>query len=185
MTLTQAELKSRLHYNPDTGKFSWRYCADRSAAWNRRYAGKQAGTLMRDRGQKVFYVLINISGKVRRAHRLAWFYVHGEWPDGQIDHINGDGIDNRIANLRVATPSINAFNRRGLEERNTSGHTGVNWYRRYLKWRAFIKHNGKFKNLGYFDSLEDAVTARKAAEQEYFPGIKQHQQNRGSASVQP
>ena len=171
MTLTQAHLKERLHYNPESGIFTWRECAAYNATWNSRFAGKVAGNTLRLPRRTYRRLVIDY---VRYyAHRLAWLYVHGEMPEEplMIDHINGDGTDNRIANLRAVTRSENMINRVGLEARNTSGHTGVSWYRTYQKWLAFITCNGRRKSLGYFDSKADAIAARKAAEEEYFPGI--------------
>ncbi len=86
-------------------------------------------------------------------------------PSGEIDHINGDRTDNRICNLRDVTSAGNSCNRR-RQDRNTSGVTGVAWDKRASRWQARIGLNGKQKYLGYFDSLDEAVAARKAAELE-------------------
>jgi hypothetical protein len=85
----------------------------------------------------------------------------------EIDHRNGDGLDNRRANLRLATPAQNARNR-PLQSNNTSGVKGVDWYPSKKKWRARIKVNNKYIDLGLFDYLEDAKKVREAAAAKYF-----------------
>jgi len=99
-------------------------------------------------------------------HRIIWTLTNGEIPDDMvIDHINGDACDNRISNLRVVTPSINSRNRK-VGKNNTSGKTGVYYYKPKNKWRAHI-FTGKTKHalvLGAFDTKEEAIAARKGAE---------------------
>lgn len=81
-------------------------------------------------------------------------------PDGvKVDHINGDGLDNRKENLRMCTNSENAWNRRKNKD-NTSGFTGVNWNKLKQRWMSRVQANGKRIHIGYFDSIEEAVTAR-------------------------
>lgn len=88
-------------------------------------------------------------------------------PAIKVDHINGNGLDNRRSNLRLATNSQNLCNR-GKPSHNTSGYKGVSWYPRYGKWRATYRLNGKAKCAGYFTNIEDAVQAyRGAAAQTY------------------
>lgn len=91
-------------------------------------------------------------------------------PQGmQVDHINGDKLDDRRANLRVCTPMQNAWNM-GMNSRNTSGHTGVNWIKTSRRWRVEIMANGKKKHLGCFpeNMKEDAIRVRLEAEKLYF-----------------
>ncbi len=83
------------------------------------------------------------------------------------DHVNGDGLDNRRENLRLASPLENGRNRR-IGRNNTSGVTGVYWDKVNSKWVAFIKTANKPVYLGRFDELEDAAQARQTAEREYF-----------------
>jgi HNH endonuclease len=96
--------------------------------------------------------------------------LHGllmQAPKGMhVDHVNGDPLDNRRANLRVVTPSINQVNRKSLNRNNTSGVRGVAMLGE--KWRAQIMVNGKAHHLGMFESLDDAVDARRAAEIRLF-----------------
>lgn len=115
--------------------------------------GKLAGTVNR-----LGYAQIKVDGQLHLAHRFAWFLHYGEWPKGQIDHINGNKADNRITNLRVASGSENLRNR-GKPANNTSGYKGVSWIARYRKWQATIKFDGKNKYLGRFATREEAADA--------------------------
>lgn len=90
--------------------------------------------------------------------------------DLTVDHINQDGLDNRRCKIREATPKHQVENR-GLQKNNTSGHKGVRWHKRDSKWEAYIGNNGKLINLGYFDTLEDALAIRKQAEEKYFTSV--------------
>ena len=100
-------------------------------------------------------------------HRVIWAMVYGDWPKGQIDHIDGNGLNNRIQNLRDVTHSENQRNKR-LQSRNKSGHSGVTWYKPTQKWQAFISVDGKQKHLGHFGTVEEAAAARVAAEAIYW-----------------
>jgi hypothetical protein len=104
------------------------------------------------------YLGTMIDGRNYLNHRLAWFYVTGRWPDAEIDHVNGDKTDNRLSNLREATPSENKRNR-VTQVNNTSGFKGVYWNKAAGKWRAQIYDNGKSYHLGHFDIAEEAYTA--------------------------
>lgn len=84
-----------------------------------------------------------------------------------VDHKNGNGFDNRRNNIRIVTQSQNHMNN-SIQSNNTSGVTGVVWQKRLDKWRAQIQINGKLISLGYFKNFDDAVAARKAAEEQYF-----------------
>jgi len=103
------------------------------------------------------------------AHRLAWLYTYGSFPNGDIDHINGNGLDNRIANLRDVTRSVNLSNAKKRVD-NTTGITGVVKAHTKGKWQAqigLIATTGKFKYLGTFDEIWDAICARKSADNAY------------------
>lgn len=150
--LTAERLRSVLSYDPETGLFRWRVKPNRnivigSVAGSRRSAARGRNDIG-----------IRIDGRQHAAHRLAWLYVHGKWPADQIDHINCDASDNRIANLREATAAQNQANRR-IGVANTSGVKGVCWHKRERRWYASIKVNGKSKHLGRFKSKKDAAVA--------------------------
>lgn len=151
--ITAARLRQLLHYDKNTGVFTWsvaRYCVR---------AGAVAGALNPDG-----YIQIKVDGRTYGAHRLAWLYVYGAWPALQIDHANRTRADNRIDNLREVTISQNQQNT-SLSPRNTSGFRGVSWQKSSQRWHAYIKVDGKRKHLGYFEDAAAAHDARvKAAE---------------------
>ena len=111
------------------------------------------------------YCIIRLDDRLYTAHRLAWLYVHGQWPTHQLDHINGNRQDNRLCNLRPATNAENAQNR--TRKSNTSGFPGVR--KTNSKWTAEIKVNYKPIRLGRFDSPEAAYAAYLEAKRKYHP----------------
>jgi hypothetical protein len=147
--------KLLLDYDPETGKFKW------LVRCGRQQVGVNAGTVS---GR---YSYIRINGKPKLAHRVAFAWVHGRWPECQIDHINGDKRDNRIANLREATSRQNMANSK-LRSDNTSGFKGVRKARLPGKWWAYICANGKDTYLGTYNTPEAAHQAYvKAAKIEF------------------
>lgn len=106
------------------------------------------------------YLLAYTKNKTLRMHKL---FVDGHY----IDHINSNTSDNRKSNLRTATKSQNGMNR-DLQSNNTSGNTGVYWHKKIGKWIAYITVNREYIYLGSFNNFEDAVKARKEAEDKYF-----------------
>ena len=150
--LTAERLREILNYDPDTGVFTWRVPKGRRVK-----AGAVAGC---DNGDE--YIRIRIDGRDYRAHRLAWLYVHGCWPSDQLDHINGNRSDNRMSNLREATPAENNQNR-AISSKNTSGFPGVHWHRAKCKWQAQINVNGKKRHLGWLSDPAEAHAAYTAA----------------------
>lgn len=101
------------------------------------------------------YVNIKLNQKAYLAHRLVYLWHYGYLP-AVLDHINGDPRDNRIENLRAATPSQNQHNR-SLNRNNTSGYKGVCWNKGSKKWQAKVKKNNVYKHLGFFDDILDAA----------------------------
>ena len=155
--LTAEKLRSILHYNPETGIFTWKV-----GSANQVKAGNIAGCPNGDG-----YLCIRVCSRLHRAHRLAWLYVYGTWPKDQLDHINRNRSDNRIANLRDVSHKQNMQNASKRSD-NTSGHPGVSWLKQHSKWRAKITHNYKQTHLGCFNTVEEALSARKAAEKLYW-----------------
>jgi hypothetical protein len=114
------------------------------------------------------YYWCAVFGKTCLVHRLIWLWMTGGHPDDEIDHINGDRLDNRWVNLRQVSAFENSRNQ-GVRKDCKSGVRGVTWsdrtnYRGRSKWVARISHKGVRYVLGYFDDFEDAVAARKQAE---------------------
>ena len=147
--ITQSELKEILDYNPETGQFTWVGLGPAGRVKN----GSVAGNINNKN-----YVVIEIKSKAYIAHRLAWFYVYGEWPKDQIDHINGIRTDNRIKNLREATGFENQQNTK-TKKSNTSGFTGVNWSSKKNCYISRIMTRRVRIFLGYFDTAEEAHNA--------------------------
>lgn len=160
--ITLRELKKLFIYNPDTGDLIYRkfplhrktepFIIDRKAGY------------IDDKG----YKHVSINGKKYLVHRLIWHIYYGKKPNKPIDHINRNTSDNRIINLRLVTRQQNCLNR-GMNKNNTSGVTGVCWNKQNNKWQSQITVNKKSILLGTFLNFEDAVKARKAAED--FAGI--------------
>jgi len=155
--LTQHELKSLLRYEPDTGNF-----IRLTKVSNRVNVGDVAGGI-----QNSGYISIKVSGKYYRAHRLAWLYTHGMWPNEMLDHINGDKADNRLCNLRECSRVQNGRNQK-LSHVNTSGFKGVCWHKASNKWMACIGINKKQKHLGLYYTAEDAAIAYDTAAREMY-----------------
>ena len=155
--LTAERLREILHYDPETGIFTYR----RSRGPHE--TGDIVGHISRkSTHQGGGYRVIAVEGREYGAHRLAWLYVHGEFPKGQIDHRNLIRDDNRITNLRPATRSQNVANR-GIQSNNTSGMKGVSWHKAAKRWVACIQQEGVYRYLGLFDTKEQAHTAYRAA----------------------
>ena len=148
--LTQAELKSRLHYCTDTGIFIW----TNPTAHNVKCGDKAGG--LKSSG----YIKITFNDIIYNAHRLAWLYVYGEFPNGILDHINRIKHDNRISNLREVTQSENLQNQ-SIRSSNKSGFRGVHFDSSKNKWVARISINKKNIRIGLFDNKQDAIDARK------------------------
>lgn len=157
--ITQQRLKELFYYNTQTGKFTRRIATGRH---NCHKKGQAAGTTTL-RG----YIMMGADGKRYMAHRLAWLYVYGVWPSTDLDHINQDKSDNRILNLREVNRSQNMHNV-SIHKHNTSGHKGVSWFALRQKWRAYIFLDYRQMHLGLFNTIEDAVAARKNAEREFM-----------------
>lgn len=170
--LTPEVLRQLLRYDPETGDIFW---MPRDAGfyshpnrdslakrWNAQFAGRAALIHVGEHGYRYGAVL----GRKVKAHRAAWALHFGAWPRGVIDHINGDRIDNRIANLRDTDHVGNGRNAK-RSTANTSGHTGVSWCAIQAKWKVQIRDRGRKVTVGRYSSLAEAVSARDRANREF------------------
>jgi len=153
---TLDELKKYIHYDPLTGNFT-RLMQMNGLPPENPIAGCKFIT------KKKPYYKIMAMRIVFRAHRLAWFYMTGEWPQGEIDHHDGNGLNNKFENLRSTTKTENQRNQR-LSDANSSGVTGVTFMKNINKYAAYITVNKKRTHLGVFSSLELAAAARLNAQ---------------------
>jgi len=158
--LTVEFLKSRVTYDPETGIFVW--CNGYGGVREGFPAAKPCSG-ERAKG----YSRVVIDSREYKAHRLAWFYMTGEWPPDQIDHVNGIGSDNRWVNLRLANQSQNKANSRAYIN-SKSQIKGVIWSARDQIWLATIHVNGKQVYLGRFTDVREAAKAYRKAAEEYF-----------------
>jgi len=156
----QAYVKANFHYCPETGEFT--HLATR-------YRGQQAGSFHR-----LGYRVIGMKQSIFYAHRIAWLYMYGEWPQGELDHISGDRADNRISNLRIVTRQENMQNIRSKSKRknSTSKLLGVSFEQRMKTrpWRAVVYLNGKNHCCGYWPTEEEAHAAYILKKRQLHPG---------------
>jgi hypothetical protein len=167
-----------LDYDPTTGDFRWRVRPIEHFShemtwrlWNAKWSGKIAGNVKRHG-----YRIVLLANRPYLAHRLAWLLMHGEQPTNEVDHINGHPDDNRISNLRSANAADNSANRRTRYD-SQSGVTGVKvlktGQRRFL---AYIKRHYHEHYLGVFATLEEAIAARREAEQQLQGSFARNQE---------
>lgn len=155
--ITQDRLKQLLHYNPDTGIFT-RLKANRKLT-----IGSPCGSVGKDNR-----VMISIDNKNYRAHRLAWLYIYGEFPELEIDHINGNASDNRICNLRSVSHKVNLQNRVSFTKHNSVKYIGVTKNRN--RYGAQIKIDGVRVWLGTYDTPEEASEVYLKFKRQYHEG---------------
>ena len=153
--LTQSELKELLHYDPDTGVFTWK------VQKSHKLPGSLAGSRFKD--CRKYYWRIGINGKSHQAHRLAWLYVYGEFPKGVIDHIDHDSLNNRVSNLRDVDMSINLKNAK-LYSNNHTGINGVTYCPERRNFKVTMSIDRKCKTVGRYNDFFEACCCRKSAE---------------------
>lgn len=159
----KARLDELLHFDPDTGEIRWK--VDRRG---RAKAGDIAGTIKTNSINGKQYRQICIDQRRYLAHRLAHYYYTGEQPN-EVDHKNGNGLDNRRDNLRSADDELNSKNR-GMRNDNTSGVIGVNYMNRMKLWRAIYGSVERRKQHGtqkYFETFAEAVAQRRIWEDQF------------------
>lgn len=158
--LTLERAREIFDYDPLTGVLRWRV-----SVGHRCKLGSSAGW---DQGNG--YLQTCVAGERLYVHRLAWFLVTGSWPEKEIDHINGIRLDNRIANLRAASRTLNAQNLQGPGKRNTSGFLGVTFILRDGTFKARIRVEGKTQSLGHYKTPEEAHLAYLDAKRRLHAG---------------
>lgn len=147
---SQQELKENLYYDPDTGFFTWKNNTIKAKK------GDIAGRLVHG------YIKIGFKRKEIPAHRLAWFYMYGEWPKNVVDHINGIKTDNRICNLRDVTIRQNNQN---LSYHRKGKLPGASFHTERGMWRSRVRVDGKDVHLGYFPTEMEAYLNSKEFKQ--------------------
>jgi hypothetical protein len=153
------EMKEYLSYDRDTGDFTW----------VKKIASKiHVGSVAGHAGHttKGTYVLLRFNKILYRAHRIAWLFEYGEFPEGLIDHKDGNGLNNCIANLRIATHYQNMQNRR-KSHKNSSSLMGVS--EKKGKYQSSIMTNRKRLYIGFFDTPEEAHQAYLTKKRELHP----------------
>ena len=159
--LTQHRLKELFDYDRVSGCLIWRTTG---AGRKRAVAGYNPVPSLYEKE----YIQIRIEGKLYKAHRLVWLYVHGKWPKNDVDHIDGNSRNNRVENLREATMSQNLANRSAQNKNNTSGHRGVYFDKSKKKWCAEVTVVGKKLHLGTFSTIEQAALTAQRARLQHF-----------------
>jgi hypothetical protein len=145
--LNQEQLKQILSYDSESGQFTWLITQGKAVE------GEIAGCKM-----SIGYTVIGFGGRNYRAHRLAWLYMYGQWPEKHIDHANGIKDDNRIANLRQATQVENLYNK-GANKNSKTGIKGVCWEPQTGKYQVKITKNGKQMHIGRYKCQDEAAAA--------------------------
>ena len=159
MTTCPINCSEYLRYEPETGKLYWLRTMNSRAP-----VGAEAGSSKGTRYRK-----LRFKGKFYQCHRIIWDMLNPDDPlteVDQIDHIDHNRLNNRIENLRKVSCAVNSHNL-SKPVNNSSGVIGVHWYRPYGKWQAQISVKNSRLHLGYFENFEEAIAARKAAEEKY------------------
>ena len=159
-SLTAAQLRAALDYEPDTGMFIWkpRKDGEKMNTW----AGRRAGC--HKKGPAHDYIVIRVNYQLYRAHRLAWLWMTGEWPGPgiEVDHRDNNPLNNKWRNLRLATSSQSKMNTKKRSD-NTTGHKGVWFEKRRNSWVVEIWADGRKHYVGAFPTAEIAKSARDHA----------------------
>ena len=141
--------------NGVSGELIWRVTAS-----SRAMAGSIAGSI-HNKG----YLMVRLKGNGYLAHRIVWLLTYGKYPNGMIDHIDGNKLNNSIYNLRDVNESINKKNSKKYSN-NTSGYAGVKFNKKYNRWSACYRSENKNFHIGSFDTAQEAnkavIKAREA-----------------------
>lgn len=148
-------------YREESGTLHWKFGGTQFNS------GDEVGTNASTPMSATQYRSVFLFGKQYKVHRIIWLMKTGVWPDGEIDHIDGDGLNNRFENLRDVTHSQNLMNA-AVRKDSTSGFKGVSYDGARDRWYAYINVRGKRKMLGRHLTKQEAVAARAKAEQQLF-----------------
>lgn len=163
---TYVYLTSILSYNDLDGNLYWKYRADRNKTWNTRFSGRVAGSVNKPNNKKEYYRrVLNVDGKMIKAHHIVWLFNTGFWPQHEIDHIDRNPLNNKFENLTESNRFLQSKNS-NIRKDNISGCKGVSFMNREQKWKAEIWVNKKCTYLGMGD-LDYCVKLRKDAEEHY------------------
>ena len=166
--ITPELCRQLLRYEPETGKLYWRerdpsFFADQRScrSWNSKFAGREALTARcLDKRGRLSRLIGQILECPMKAHRVAWAIYYGAWPTAEVDHVDGDPSNNRIANLRDVSHQDNTRNTARPSD-NTSGAQGVGWNPRTRKWTARVGIHGRVHYIGEYGTVEEASEARR------------------------
>lgn len=153
---TIKRLNELFRYNPKTGQLIRRVTVSSNAK-----EGDIAGTI-----QGAEYFEVGIDGTRHYCHTVIWAMTHNMWPKKQIDHVDQNGRNNKLDNLREVTQAEQEQNK-PLRQDNTSNVTGVSWDKGKNKWQAYINKNSKRNHLGFFTTFIEAVKARNEIEKKF------------------
>lgn len=154
-----------ISYDPWNGEFFYKKKPNRN---------KPAGSKAGGKSKKAGYLQISVLNKRHQANRVAFLMFHGWLPNQIIDHHDGDPSNNRISNLRPATPGQNQYNKM-ITKANTSGVKGVSFCRKSKRFHAKLKVSKVQKFIGSFETLEEAAEAIKAARITHHGEFARHQ----------
>lgn len=157
--ITAERARSLLRYDPLTGELTW---IARSSPASRVLIGSRAGTRHKDG-----YLSVWIDGVAHLGHLLVWLMEYGRWPVGEIDHKDGNGLNNRLSNLRDVTHETNMQNQRRAHSGSKSGLLGAHWRQSSGRWASAIRHGRRRVFLGLFDSAEGAHATYMSAKSKY------------------
>lgn len=160
--LNAERARELLHYDSETGIFRWRV---RPWKRSRAKAGDEAGYRRCDG-----YIRVGINGVSYYGHRLALLISTGKWPSELIDHIDGNPTNNRLANLRDVTGTVNAQNLKRTRANNRSGFLGASYHKHSGLWSARIRVDGRCNSLGYFTTPDLAAAAYLSAKRQLHAG---------------
>ena len=157
--LTKERLLEVLEFDESISRFRWKEREGRRT-FNTRFAGSLAGWVHGGGAPGLFYRTLRVDGVRYQEHRLVWLYWNGELPKANLDHLNGDGLDNRLENLRLDADRTNERNM-AKNACNTSGYSNVCWHKATQKWWVRVHSKTGDVSGGLFNDIEEAALKAK------------------------